>query len=276
MSSAPGRRLSLIFPREHGAWGILLVPLVTGASAGLLAGQTAWPLVPLTITVLGLFWLRTPLESWMGTVPTKARSSSEFELVRSAVLILGTISAAALFWLFWGWRNRGLLWIGTISAAAFVAQAIIRQIWRKARTVAQIIGAAGLTAVAPASYAVVTGHLNGEAWSLWFLNLAFAANQIHFVQLRIRGAHAMSRAEKFTLGRNFIMAQVILIAFLAAGCASRALSWYAAMAFLPVLWRGFAWFFSAFKPLAIRALGKRELMHAIVFGGLLILALAFS
>ena len=86
----------------------------------------------------------------------------------------------------------------------------------------------------------------------------------------------MSRTEKFTLGRNFIMAQVILIAFLAAGCASRALSWYAAMAFLPVLWRGFAWFFSAFKPRAIRALGKRELMHAIVFGGLLILALAFS
>ena len=33
---------------------------------------------------------------------------------------------------------------------------------------------------------------------------------------------------------------------------------------------------SAFKPRAIRALGKRELMHAIVFGGLLILALAFS
>src|SRR5260370_6250043 len=40
-----GRRQSLIFPREHGAWGILLVPLVTGASVGLLAGGRAWPLV---------------------------------------------------------------------------------------------------------------------------------------------------------------------------------------------------------------------------------------
>src|SRR5438445_7920901 len=131
MSSAPGRRLSLIFPREHGAWGILLVPLVTGASAGPLAGQTAWPLVPLTITVLGLFWLRTPLESWMGTVPTKARSASEFELVRSALFIWGTISAAALFWLFWGWRNRGLLWIGMIWPPELIAREIIRQIGGK-------------------------------------------------------------------------------------------------------------------------------------------------
>ena len=52
---ASGRRQSLIFPREHGAWGILLVPLVTGASVGLLAGGRAWPLAPLSIAVLALF-----------------------------------------------------------------------------------------------------------------------------------------------------------------------------------------------------------------------------
>ena len=32
------RHRSLVIPREHGAWGILLIPLVTGASVGLLAG----------------------------------------------------------------------------------------------------------------------------------------------------------------------------------------------------------------------------------------------
>lgn len=273
--NTPGRRQSLIFPREHGAWGILLVPLVTGASLGLLGGESAWPLAPLIITVLALFWLRTPIESWMGTAPTKARTASEFELVRNVALVLATISASALVWLFWGWRNLGLFWIGVIAATAFFAQAIVRQTW-KVRTAAQMIGAAGLTAVGPAAYYVVTGQLNSQAWSVWIFNFAFAANQIQFVQLCIRGAHAMRPAEKFYLGRGFIGAQATLIVLLVGGCAIRLLSWYVAMAFLPVLWRGFAWFVSPFKPLAVHALGIRELKQALIFGVILTLALAIA
>jgi hypothetical protein len=274
--SPPGRRQSLIFPREHGAWGILLVPLFTGGSVGLLAGGRAGPLAPLTIAVLALFWLRTPLENWMGTVPTKARTAAELKLVRAAALILAAISAGALSWLFWNGQNRELLWIGAIALAAFAAQAFVRQARRKARTAAQMAGAAGLTAVAPTAYFVVAGRLNGAAWPLWLLNFAFAANQIQFVQLRIRASHVVGRAEKFKLGRKFMLAQVILIAFLLAGCAARLWTWYAAAAFAPVLWRGFAWFVSPFQPLAVHTLGKRELMHAMVFGALLILAFAVS
>src|SRR5207249_11536330 len=140
-----GRRRSLVFPREHGAWGILLVPLVTGASAGLLAGGRAGPLAPLSIAVLALFWLRTPVESWMGTAPVRVRTGSELELVRNAAVALAAVSSAALIWLFWGGRNRTLLWIGSAAAAAFIAQAIVKQVWRNARTAAQVVGAAGLT-----------------------------------------------------------------------------------------------------------------------------------
>jgi len=276
MSGTPGRQRSLVFPREHGAWGILLVPLITGTAVGLRGGNSGGSLAPLTIAVLAMFWLRTPLESWMGTVPTKARSRSEFELVRRAALILSAIAVAALVWLFWGWRNLDLLWLGVIAATAFLGQATVRRIWRKARTAAQMIGAAGLTVVAPAAYYVVSGHLNNRAWLLWLLNLAFAANQIQFVQLRIRGAHAMSRTDKLTLGGSFIAAQFILITLLVTGCAVRLLTWYAATAFAPVLGRGFAWFSSTYRPLAIHALGKRELMHAMVFGVLLILAFRLS
>ena len=39
------RRRSFVLPREHGAWGILLVPLSTGATIGLLRGGDAVPLV---------------------------------------------------------------------------------------------------------------------------------------------------------------------------------------------------------------------------------------
>jgi len=271
---SPERRRSLIVPREHGAWGILLVPLATGASAGCLAGGTAWPIAPLTIAALALFWLRTPVENWLGTVPTKARTEVEVRLVRTAILLLAAIAAAALSALFWGGRNLELFEIGALAAAAFLSQAAIRQRWRKARTPAQVVGAAGLTAVAPAAYAVVTGRLDATAWSLWVLNLLFAANQIQFVQLRIHAANAKLRAERLSRGTSFLIGQTVLIALLASGGAMRTWNWYAAAAFLPALWRGFAWFFAPFRPLMVHRLGKSELAHAIAFGLLLILSLA--
>ena len=267
--NSSGRQRSLIVPREHGAWGILLVPLITGASVGLFSENGASQLVPLTFAVLALFWLRTPVESWIGTVPIKARSPAEVRLVRNACLILGSLAVASLIWLFWGWRNRHLLGIGSIAALAFIGQAIVRRLW-KARTAAQMIGAAGLTAVAPAAYYVASGALNWTAWSLWILNLLFAADQIEFVQLRIRAARAETPAEKFAIGRTFLAIQFLLVALLAAGCACHLINWYVPLAFLPILWRGFSWFVSPFEPLVVHSLGKRELAHAVVFGILLV------
>src|SRR5215831_16101095 len=109
---APARNRSLIIPREHGAWGILLIPLFTGACVGLLAGGPGLGLVPLIVAALLLFWLRTPLESWIGATPIRARTPGEIALVRNTVLLLVLAAGGALIWLFWGWRNRGLLWIG--------------------------------------------------------------------------------------------------------------------------------------------------------------------
>jgi len=268
---AAGRRQSLIFPREHGAWGILLVPLVTGATVGLMAGGRAGPLAPLSIAVLALFLLRTPVQSWMGTTPVMARTHDEVALVRKVALALAVVSVAALTWLFWGGGNLSLLWIGAAAGAAFIAQTVVKRAGRSARTAAQMVGSAGLTLVSPAAYYVVTGHLNDAAWSLWIANLLFAANQIQFVQLRIRAAHVMKPIEKLSIGRAFLGAQIILVVLLGLTCADHLFGWYAAMAFLPVLFRGFGWFVSESEPLAIHAIGKRELIHAGVFGVLLVL-----
>lgn len=249
------------------------MPLVTGAAVGLRAGGSAWRLAPLSMAVLALFWLRTPVESWIGSTPIKARSGEEIRLVKKAALILGAIATAALLWLFWGWRNRELILIGAIAAAAFIGQTMIRQSWRRAKMAAQLVGAAGLTSGAAAAYTVVTGQLNWTAWSLWILNLLFAANQIEFVQLRIHAAQAKTGAEKLSLGREFLAAQFVEIAILLGGCAMGLIGWRVSIAFLPVLWRGFAWFLAPLRPLVVHALGKRELLYAIIFGVLLILAM---
>ena len=268
-----GRQKSLIIPREHGAWGILLVPLVTGAITGLLAGGKPGSLAPLCIAALALFWLRTPLESWMGSTPIRARGPGEIRLVRNVAWLLAAVASVALVWLFWGGRNRILLWIGAAAAVAFLAQAVLRQTRRNVRTAAQMIGAAGLTSTAPAAYCAVTGAWNETAWSLWAANLLFAINQIHFVQLRIHAARAKTRAEKLGAGRAFLSGQLVLIVLLAAGCAFRWYPWLGAVAFLPILSRGFVWFVGKPQPLVIHALGKSELVYACTFGVLLIVGM---
>ncbi|HEY1241436.1 MAG TPA: YwiC-like family protein, partial [Bryobacteraceae bacterium] len=262
-----------IVPREHGAWGILLVPLVTGAITGLLDGGKAGSLAPLGIAAVSLFWVRTPLESWVGSTPIRARGPSEIRLVRNTVLLLASVACAALIWLFWGGRNRVLLWIGAAAATAFLGQAVLRMLRRNARTVAQMIGAAGLTSTAPAAYCAVIGSWNDTAWSLWAANLLFAVNQIHFVQLRIHAARAKTRTDKLTAGRGFLAGQVALTILLASACLAHWYSWYGGLAFLPVLFRGFAWFAGKPKPLVIHALGKSELAYACTFGVLLILGM---
>src|SRR5271167_2875193 len=71
------RRRALVVPREHGAWGMLLVPLVTGAAVGLLAGGRIVPVLLLTMAALALFWLRTPVESWLGTSAVRVQTREE-------------------------------------------------------------------------------------------------------------------------------------------------------------------------------------------------------
>ena len=264
-ASSNPRRRSLIVPREHGAWGILLVPLLTGVFAGLRAGGSAGEVAPFGILALTLFWLRTPIESWTGTSPIRARTPEEFRLVRSASCTLAAIAFGASIWLFWGWRNRELLWIGTAAAVAFLLQSVVRRIWRGARGASQMIGAAGLTSTAPAAFYIVTGRLDATAWVLWAANLLFAVNQIQFVQLRIHAARAASRREKLSAGRWFLAGQIAVVTA-AAVCIGDLFPWYVAIAFLPVLIRGFAWFASKPAPLAVHALGKSELLYAAIFG----------
>jgi hypothetical protein len=264
------RRRLLIVPREHGAWGLLLVPLVTGAAVGLWSGGQTLPLVPLTIAALALFWLRTPVESWLGTAPMRAQPGAELRLVRRTAAVLAAVTALAVAWLFWDARNRGLAWIGAGAAIAFLLQALLKKAWRSARTAAQMIGAAGLTATAPAAYYVAAGHWSSAAWTLWIANLLFALNQIHFVRLRIHAARAATRAEKVSAGRGFLAGQLLLMIAIGMACGLGAFPWYGALAFLPLLVRGFAWFARKSAPLGIRALGFSELCYAIVFGVLLV------
>jgi hypothetical protein len=270
------RRWALIVPREHGAWGLLLVPLFTGVAAGMASAPRLWPLLAFTIAALSLFWLRTPIESLTGTSPLTAHTSQEWWTAFLASVLLSGISVACLTGLMWKGRNLELLLFGTVAGVAFVAQAVLRRLGRRARMAAQLVGIIGLTCTAPAAYYIGTGRLSERAFVLWAANWIFAGNQIHFVQLCIHSSRAVRFSERFARGRVFFLAQPALLAVLVVASLLRAVSPFMIFAFVPALVRGTRWFFRQSEPLNVKSLGWSEMKQGVMFGILLAIAFIWS
>ncbi len=269
------RLRSFVLPREHGAWGILLIPLLTGAWIGFGVGHGVLPLVLFIAASLSLFCLRTPVEIRLGASPLRPQTPSGRLVVVYSIIVYAAIAAFAVGWLLWRERATGLLLIGGGSALLFFAQAVLKKFGRKMRMAAQLFGAMGLTSTAAGAYYVVTGLLNQTALILWAANWLFAANQIHFVQTRIHGARLATRREKVSEGGWFLVGEIVTVLLLAAAWRVGYLSGFTVLAFAPVLLRGFRWFLRGKEPLAIRRLGFTELAHALTFGALLILGFHF-
>lgn len=269
-SVAQPRAKALVIPREHGAWGILLVPLVTGACVGFLHGDRMLQLVQFLTAALALFWLRTPLEILLGSSTMRAHSAEEKKIVWQATVIFSLLAALPLFLLLRGGHHRGLLFIGAIAGTAFATQACVKLFGRRMRMPAQIIGAIGLTSTAAGAYYVVTNRMDGLAYALWFANWLFACDQIHYVQLRLHNARTSGVVYRFHKGWIFLIGQFAMLAAIAALVVTSHLPFAMMIAFAPIVIRGIAWVFQSQQVLDLQWLGLTELLHAITFGVLVI------
>jgi YwiC-like protein len=258
----------MVIPREHGAWGMLLVPLVTGAVVAARSSINGGGLTLFVVAAMSLFWLRTPLEAWLGTSPIKAQSVRERKLVLRTIVGIAALAVASIAALLWT-GNYGLIAIGAVAGLAFAAQDVVKKLGRKGRMPAQVIGAIGLTSTAAGAYYVATGRIDRTAIALWLANWLFAGDQIHFVQLRIHSSRLGTFEEKVQQGLPFLIAQVALIAIALGACRFGLLPAAAVAAFLPVLLRGTLWFLRKLRPLDVHKLGFTELGQALLFGALL-------
>jgi hypothetical protein len=263
------RLRTMVVPREHGAWGMLLVPLATGAVVAVRGGVNGAALTLFILAAMSLFWLRTPIESWLGSSPIKAQTKRERAFVLQMIVGIGALAAASVGALLWNAQHRGLFVIGAIAALAFAVQAGVKKLGRKGRMPAQMIGAIGLTSTAAGAYYVATGHLDRTAIALWLANWLFAGDQIHFVQLRIHSGRAATSQEKLQKGLPFLVGQFVLLGVVLVACRLHLFPVATAVAFLPVLLRGTYWFLRGPRALDVRKLGFAELAQAIGFGVLL-------
>ena len=260
----------MVLPREHGAWGILLVPLVTGATVALLRGGALVPLLLFLLASMSLFCLRTPVEAAVGASVQRIDTPAERRLVAVAIAGYLAVAAVALAALLWHGSNPGLLMLGAIAAFSFGAQALLRKLGRATRMTSQMAGLVGLTCTAAGAYYVSTGRLDTTAWMMWAANWLFAANQVHMVQLRIRNAKVAGLRERLARGWKFLAGEVLTVVLLVVFFHYRLLPKMSVVAFHPMLLRGAAWFFKKPRPLHVHRLGWMELGFALIFGTMFI------
>jgi hypothetical protein len=260
------RRRAFFLPREHGAWGMLLVPLAVGAAAGNPPWDKLVWILLFAVAALSLFCLRTPVEAALGLSPIRPQNDGERRLVHFFIFYYASAALLALFALIY-WRHAyALFLLGLVAGFAFLIQAILKRLGRSTRLNSQLAGSIALSSTAAGAYYPSTGSFGPPAMLIWFANWLFAANQIHFVQLRLHTARAGTFQEKFKVGKYFLAHQ--FVSFLGLAMLWR-IGWLPGLvlaAFVPVYARGFGWFIAPPRPLQVRRLGFSELLYAVVFG----------
>lgn len=160
----------LLFPREHGSWGMLLFPLI---SAMVLTRTWSWGFVPAVAAALAVFLIREPLvvEARQRYVWKDIRP--ETAAARRSLFVSGALAALSGAWLLVLAPLEWLIALGMV-AGGLTAAYIYGALHNLQRSpLLQIAGSIGLTASALLPY-LALGRLPDEA-----LVLLMSAHVIH-------------------------------------------------------------------------------------------------
>ena len=251
-------RAMLKLPREHGAWAMLYVPMVTG-----LLVARAFPLRVL-LFVLSATFLFIARESSVVWWRSHRRGEHRVESLQRLMvyLVLGGLSIAPLVFI-----DRLYLLVPLGLAAllllAFNAEQAAKREDRK--IFAEILAIAGLTMTAPAAYYVARGEWQAPAFWLWLLSAFFFISSVFYVRLRVNLISSRRQGEFKRAWRRCASYHAVLLVSLSLLTASDRLSFFALAAFGPAITRA-CW--SLVKPgrqLNLKRLGLLEIVYSVVF-----------
>jgi len=211
-------RLNPIIPTEHGAWAVIFVPLVIGASV---TESFSPRVILLAGSMLGFFLSHVPLQTLLRR---RLEGLRDAVVVRASMLWagiylgVGTIFLVPLllsgYWM--------IVPLGAVGVAAFLLTVCLRSRIPGKFLVDQI-AVLGLTVSAPAAYVVTSGSFDRTAVTLWILNALFFGGTVVYVHLKIRASAArnprLAWSDKARLGTLNVLYHVLalsLVIFLVA------------------------------------------------------------
>jgi hypothetical protein len=264
--------MRLLVPREHGTWGLLLFPLISGAIVGYSASPNASVKAALwfLLTTLSAFLIYQPLESLLGFSLIKVRSRQQQRVAIFSVIVLAIMATAGVWELFY--LHRGfVLGLGLTALACFYVRLLLGSS-RPMRVPRQLIGALVLSSAAAGAYYAATGRIDRTGMLLWFASWLFAVGQIEYVHLRISAAQVRTWQQKMRLSEAVCLLHLLMIA----ASVTAALVGFAplllTLAFIPSGIRLGVWLARPWRTLRVHMLGVAELLQGLLFNILLVAA----
>jgi len=262
----------LMVPREHGTWGLLLFPLISGAIVGYVASSktSVKPALWFLLTALSAFLIYQPLESLLGLSLIKARSQRQQRIAILSVIALAVIATAGVLELF-NLRRGMVLGFGLMALGCFGIRLLLGTS-RLMRVPRQLIGAMGLSSAAGGAYYAASGRIDRTGILLWLASWLFAAGQIEYVHLRISTAQVRSRRQKVRSSLGVCFLHLLMIGASITAAFAGFAPFLLALAFAPSVIRIAVWLVKPWQPLGIHILGFSELLQGLLFNILLIFA----
>ncbi len=265
----------LIIPKEHGAWAVLLVPMIVVSGV---VGTFSLNLLFLTGSALPMFMSSGPVQM---ILRNRLVGSLESEKMREAKLSAGLYLVASLilatplllqgFWLLAGF---GFLAAVSFLLSFFISKGTHKTVW------SDLLAVFGLTLSAPSSYYVLQGSIDSLSLELWLLNFLFFGSSVFYVHMKITATKfkgsELKAPQKLLLGKMNIAYHVVVLAIITTLVALNYTEELAMGAFAPILIHSIYGTIKLSTKVSFKRLGFLLLGQSIVFGILVTLSLRVS
>lgn len=269
---AQGRASLIAIPREHGAWAMLFVPYIVGASVA--GGLNVYVLAGLAGVIL-LFFSRASLTILLKSRSVDGSSGQDF-LPRLLNFAFFFVAGGGIFLYL---MTAGGIWQLGIAAAAgsglFLAHELLVRRRRERSVAAELIGVALLTLTAPvAVYISVCDSCAELAWILWLLNAMYFGASVFYVKMRLRTSARRRRPvtikARLVAARASIVYLAAVVMILMSIAAIYAIPLGAVAAFVPVIIYQAWGVITGAGSMTLKAEGVAQTMLSVVFALMLI------
>ncbi|MFN8005789.1 MAG: YwiC-like family protein [Terriglobia bacterium] len=262
-------------PKEHGAWGMLLVPFVMGVGVvGHFTIETLW----LLAAVLLAFLSQKPFAQLL---TTQERISTSRKLKRSLAWfgIYAGSSAAIFLILYVPYQMKGLRLFGFLGSPVILAYSYF--VWRKAvrSVLGELAGIAGLTMTGPMACYAAAGEIRAVGFWLWAFCILYFVSSIFYVKAVVQKFLRLKSGQPSSLhGMEWacLLYHLGMIGVLLALFILRILPLTGLLAFLPVAVRGLQVSFKTSGRLNFAIIGWSEVGYSIFFAIFLVAGLRSS
>ncbi len=231
-------------PREHGAWGMVLIPFLLGAT------RWSWQVAAIGVAAFFFFLARGPVLAWARAWHKKADPGRSPKL---ALLYLGITLAAGLP-VYLSTRLLPLLLFGA-AGGVLMAVNTWQALEREDRSVVgEFLAFCGLGLIAPATNCVARLEWSGYGMLLWVLCVAYFSSAIFYVKMRVKATVPRFAAEHQRLRIYTIVYHLLLFA-----------TGENVIAFLPVIVRALWYAIKPSKKLNLKQIGWTEVLYSIWF-----------